>query len=93
MSEAEDLVQETFLRLTRETRAGRSPAQVRAWLYQVAANLAVSRSRRRSTALRWLGRYGPAEHLSSIGGSPEAGLISRERSAEIEKALAGLAAD
>src|SRR5262249_28528500 len=37
--EAEDLVQETFLRLAREARAGRVPDQVRAWLYRVASNL------------------------------------------------------
>ena len=51
---AEDLLQESFLRLTREIRAGRAPDNVRAWLYRVGANLAVSRGRRISAALRGL---------------------------------------
>jgi predicted RNA polymerase sigma factor len=33
---AEDLVQEAFLRLTREVSSGREPTNVRAWLYRVA---------------------------------------------------------
>ena len=57
---AEDLVQETFLRLTAEVRQGRVPDNVRAWLYRVASNLAISRGRRVATALRWLSRYGAA---------------------------------
>src|SRR4051794_39509551 len=32
-AEAEDILQEAFLRLTREARAGRLPDQARAWLY------------------------------------------------------------
>ena len=49
-SAAEDLLQETFLRLTTEARAGRAPEQVRAWLFRVASNLAISRARRNATA-------------------------------------------
>lgn len=43
---AEDILQETFIRLIKEARAGRMPETVRAWLYRVAANEAISRSRR-----------------------------------------------
>ena len=49
---AEDLLSEAYLRLTTEARAGRAPDNVRAWLYRVGANLAVSRGRRISAALR-----------------------------------------
>jgi len=38
---AEDVLQDTFIRLVREARAGRMPDNVRAWLYRVAANVAI----------------------------------------------------
>jgi RNA polymerase sigma factor (sigma-70 family) len=38
---AEDLLQETFMRLIQEARAGRMPDAVRPWLYRVAANAAI----------------------------------------------------
>jgi RNA polymerase sigma-70 factor (ECF subfamily) len=50
---AEDLTQETFIRLLREVRAGRPPENVRAWLYTVAANLVTSRGRRMAVAERF----------------------------------------
>src|SRR5512146_1256475 len=55
-SVAEDLLQEAYLRLTREVRARRAPDNVRAWLYRVAANLATSRGRRISASLRGIAR-------------------------------------
>lgn len=57
---ADDLVQETFLRLVREHAAGREPDNVTAWLYRVCANLATSRGRRGVVARRFLERQ-PAE--------------------------------
>jgi RNA polymerase sigma factor (sigma-70 family) len=51
---AEDLAQEAFLRLCRELREVDPPDNLRAWLYRVAANLAVSRGRRITVARRWL---------------------------------------
>ncbi|MFI5261219.1 MAG: RNA polymerase sigma factor [Candidatus Limnocylindrales bacterium] len=44
---AEDLVQETFLRLVRELDAGHRPANPPAWLFRVCANLVTSDARRR----------------------------------------------
>jgi len=92
-SVAEDLLQETYLRLTKEARFGRAPAELRGWLYRVATNLVIERSRRQTTALRWLGRYGRKEHESMFRPSPEAGVLSRERTAEMERVLAGLSPD
>lgn len=48
-ADAEDVVQEAFLRLAEHLRAGPSDTNVRAWLYRVAGNLChdVTRSRRR----------------------------------------------
>jgi RNA polymerase sigma-70 factor, ECF subfamily len=48
VSAAEDLLQETYLRLTQEARAGQAPLQVRAWLYRVASNLVISRAQRQT---------------------------------------------
>ena len=86
---AEDILQETFIRLIREARAGRMPDNVRAWLYRVAANLAISRGRRVATWLRIVPRLldrGEPRH-------PEAEYLSRERDAELHAALGRLRPD
>ena len=86
---AADLVQEAFLRLVRETKAGRAPDNVRAWLYRVVMNLAASRGRRASVAARWQGRlvqHGDAE-------APELGYLERETSGEIRRLLTGVSRD
>jgi RNA polymerase sigma-70 factor (ECF subfamily) len=51
---ADDLVQESFLRLVKELNAGRPPDNVAAWLFRVCANLATSRGRRLGVAQRFL---------------------------------------
>jgi RNA polymerase sigma factor (sigma-70 family) len=86
---AEDVLQETFIRLIREARAGRMPDNVRAWLYRVAANLAISRGRRVATWLRILPR------LLERGEPPrpEAEFLHRERDAELHAALGRLRPD
>ncbi len=88
---AEDLLQETFLRLTQEARAGRMPGLVRPWLFRVATNLAVSRARRGTTALRWLHRQVDPE--SRRAESPESRIVRHEATADMATALAGLPAD
>jgi RNA polymerase sigma-70 factor, ECF subfamily len=86
---AEDLLQESFIRLIREARAGRMPDEVRPWLYRVATNAAISRSRHGAvwTRLvpRLLDRREPA--------SPDREFLRTERDAELHAALAGLPAD
>jgi RNA polymerase sigma-70 factor (ECF subfamily) len=89
---AEDLLQETYLRLTLEARAGQAPLQVRAWLYRVASNVVISRARRQTTARRWPGDSGQRGHPMT-GPSPEAGVLRREGVAEMERVLEGLSAD
>ena len=49
---AEDLVQESFLRLLREHRRGRAPSDPRAWIFRVCTNLVRSRFRSRAVADR-----------------------------------------
>jgi RNA polymerase sigma-70 factor (ECF subfamily) len=51
---ADDLVQESFLRLVKEINAGRVPDNVAAWLFRVCSNLATSRGRRLTVAQRFL---------------------------------------
>jgi RNA polymerase sigma-70 factor, ECF subfamily len=90
---AEDLLQEAFLRLTREVRNGRSPTNVRAWLYRVGSNLAVSRGRRLSSALRGLVRMGAPAETADTYDVPEAGYLRREGRAELVAALERLSGD
>jgi RNA polymerase sigma-70 factor (ECF subfamily) len=86
---AEDLVQESFLRLVREVQAGRAPDNVRAWLYRVCANLATSRGRRATVATRYL----PFLASREVGETPEARHLRLELGAELTAALADLSHD
>ncbi len=58
---ADDLVQETFLRLIKEQAAGRAPDNVTAWLFRVCANLVTSRGRRGVVARRFVERAPPPD--------------------------------
>ena len=88
---AEDLLQDTFLRLTREARDGRMPRLVRPWLFSVASNLAISRARRGSTALRWLHRQSDPE--SRTAESPESRTVRHEATSDVAAALGVLSPD
>ena len=92
-SVAEDLLQETYLRLAKEAREGRAPLQVRGWLYRVATNLVINRARRQTTARRRFGRYGRHERVGLTSPSPEPGVVRREGAAEMERVLEGLSPD
>jgi RNA polymerase sigma-70 factor (ECF subfamily) len=89
---AEDLLQEAFVRLTREVDAGRTPEHLRGWLYRVASNLAISRGRRGSTVLGWLNRYGRAA-ATEYEESPETGYLRNEGASALDEALAVLSAE
>jgi RNA polymerase sigma-70 factor (ECF subfamily) len=90
---AEDILQEAFLRLTREVRAGRAPDNARAWLYRVGSNLAVSRGRRITTALRGLVQIGAAAGAARTADAPETTYLGREGRAALVLALADLGPD
>lgn len=87
---AEDVLQETFLRLVGEARAGRSPADPRAWLFRVAANQVVSAARRRATVAKWAPFLASRDQhdLSSLEV-----VIAREARDRVERALVELSAD
>lgn len=86
---AEDLLQEAFLRLTRESRRGRAPDSPRAWLYRVCANLMTSQGRRRRSAERWELRNASSEPSSSA----EHDFLLREEELRLNDALVELPAD
>ena len=83
---AEDVTQETFLRLVREANAGRLPEDPRAWLYTVASNLLRSRARRRIVADRWRSVFARPDSVASS----EDEVLRRERRSELDRALAAL---
>jgi len=86
---AEDLLQEAFVRLVKEARAGRMPEQPRAWLYRVAANAAIDRGRRGQALARYLPRLLSRDEPEA----PEASALRAERDAELHAALAHLSPD
>lgn len=86
---AEDLVHESFLRLIVEVEAGREPTNVRAWLYRVIANLAVSRARRAAVAQKQLGELLDRR----TEGGPEPQFLEQERRSDLDLVLAELGED
>ena len=90
---AEDLLQEAFLRLTTEIRAGRAPDNTRAWLYRVGANLAVSRGRRLSAAFRGIVKIRSTSAPPTTTFTPETSYLGREGRADLLAALADLGPD
>ena len=87
---AQDVTQEAFLRLLREVDAGRTPDNIRAWLYRVASNLVMTRGRRATVAGRWLRAIARQEATNE---SPERITLRRESSDALEAALATLPHD
>lgn len=84
---AEELVQEAALRLLRDERLPADRAQIRAWLFRVASNLAIDHLRRHSTwrELVLLDTRDRAEadtgyvaESLALRGSPETAAIARE---------------
>ena len=86
---AEDIVAEAYLRLVREAHAGRTPDDVRGWLYRVTANLVLSRGRRIAVARRFVA------HLVDrrTGESPEARHLRLDIEPGLRDALLALPAD
>src|SRR6476661_6167921 len=83
---AEDVLQEAFTRLIVEVEAGRTPDNVRAWLYRVIANLIASGGRRATVARRQLG----ALVNDDTDAGPEPAYLDQERRTDLEVALAEL---
>jgi RNA polymerase sigma-70 factor, ECF subfamily len=86
---ADDLVQEAFLRLIVELKAGREPVNVGGWLYRTAGNLVISRGRRNRVADRMRALLVRRE----VEPSPEELAIRSERDRTLALALAELPPD
>jgi RNA polymerase sigma-70 factor (ECF subfamily) len=83
---AEDVVQETFLRLVRQHQSGRPPDDTRGWLFRVATNLMRSGFRRRSVA----DRREPLFRSSDSVESAESTVLRSEDRRALRDALAQL---
>ncbi len=90
--EAEDVIQESFLRLYKHLHAGGGEDNLRGWVYRVAHNLASSRRRER----KFLAETSP-EHWQEIslsaadpGAGPETLLLRKERMMRLHRDIAGL---
>lgn len=91
VEEAEDLTQETFVRVFTQADRYRAEGLFRSWLFRIAGNLARSRLRRRKI-LRWI-RFDPGVHDVAAGGpGPDVQLAQQERAAAVRAAIAGLPA-
>jgi RNA polymerase sigma factor (sigma-70 family) len=85
-SAAEDLVQESFLRLVREHRAGRAPVDARTWLFRVCTNLSRSRFRH----LLVTERQRSLLYSDDVAESPETAVLRSESGASVRRALGKL---
>ena len=92
LSVAEDVVHEGFARLVRETSAGRSPDNPRAWLYAVCTNLAFSRTRRRVIVARLQHLVGAVSETDTVEAAEDV-VLRRERHSELATALGTLPGD
>ena len=86
---AEDVVQETFLRLVRNGQGGRPHSQQRRWLFVVARNLCVSRLRYEAR------RAGAARSENEIAGhpTPEETAANDEIGQQVAEAVLSLPVD
>ncbi|MBI4716219.1 MAG: sigma-70 family RNA polymerase sigma factor [Planctomycetes bacterium] len=98
--DAEDLVQEVFVRLVRTIRDYQHDGRFEPWLFRIAANLARDRVRRigRSPTLASLDGPTPESDEESDGdaagqaggAAPDASLVDRESAVQLDRALARL---
>jgi RNA polymerase sigma-70 factor (ECF subfamily) len=77
--DAEDVVQETFLKLLRHLGSGGNTDNIRGWLFTVAAHASRDRQRRRARWIPWTPGYEPAVEPSAP--PDEDGRISIARAA------------
>ena len=86
---AEDLLQETFLRLAQHARGLRADSSLRAWLFAVAHRLVVSWSRARAVRAQLAGEL-PAREPESDARSPLDAVADSQAQRALERALGEL---
>lgn len=87
---AADLVQEVYLKLPHMQPSPCTEPAVRAWLFRVAANLAIDHVRRETRHSRLLDRHFPEDAGSGDAPAPDALALAREQLDQIQAALSGL---
>jgi RNA polymerase sigma-70 factor (ECF subfamily) len=86
VEEAEDVAQDTFVKVYRQAGKYQGSGRFKSWLFRIAGNLARSRLRRRSI-LRWVS-FDPVRHERGAPGlRPDQALEARQREAAIRTAL------
>lgn len=84
--EAQDLGQETFLKMCREAERYQPSGRFKSWLFRIAGNLARSRLRRRKI-LKWI-RFEPEKHDHGASARPaDRDLEAREIRVMVREAL------
>src|SRR5690349_6827475 len=91
-NEAEEVVQETFLRLCQHVEANGPQANLRGWIFRVAHNLARDEYRRRQRQPWEPLEDGNIRANADPGVTPEQKLIAQERTRRLVAALARLPA-
>lgn len=87
--EAEDLTQDTFVKVFRQAGRYRTEGLFKSWLFRIAGNLARSRLRRRKV-VGWLS-FDPDRHdVAHQGPAPDEGLDAAARVRIVRTALADL---
>ena len=89
---AEDLVQETFLRVWAAAPRWRPTGRVRTWLFQIAKRLFFSRHARRRMRREREAQVAERRHgaVSGPGPGPEAALVREDERARLERAIRSL---
>jgi RNA polymerase sigma-70 factor (ECF subfamily) len=89
LAEAEDVAQESFLRLHSQMQTGKPVPNPRAWLFRVAHNIAVDRQRneQRADPLTTDGWRQLGEHLADPSPQPEQIALEREKMIRMQAAL------
>jgi RNA polymerase sigma-70 factor (ECF subfamily) len=91
--QAEDIVQDAFLRLKPEDAVGYTPRQILAYLYSIVRNLAFDQLKRRNVETRGRDIDPPFWILPQDPGSPEETVLFADQARVAREALEGLPAD
>ncbi len=87
--EAEDLTQETLVKVYRQAPRYRPEGKFKSWLFRVAGNLARSRLRRRKI-LRWVDFDSKSHDQASSDPGPQRVLEANETAGAVREAIAAL---
>jgi RNA polymerase sigma-70 factor, ECF subfamily len=88
--EAEEIVQDTFLRLYQRPISADNDVNVRGWLYRVAANTSFNAVRSRNRRAGWMRRLAGRASVQEAGDDPLSIVTATDEAAQVRKCLAQL---